>query len=91
MKRFIISLVFTVSFLFNTLYAQLVYQKKPRHFKPQIEVATCFIKVDDKILVLKRLPFKPQGNTWGTPGGKFDQGENAQTAVIRETREETGI
>ena len=91
MKTYVIGALFTILSLFTPLNAQLVFQEKPEDFKPKIEVATCFIRVGDEILFLKRLPFKPQGNTWGTPGGKFDEGENALKAVVRETWEETGI
>lgn len=34
---------------------------------------------------------RPQGNTWCVPGGKLEQGEDAQQAVVRELLEETGI
>ena len=91
MKKYVLGVVFTMLSLFNPLNAQLVYQEEPEDFKPKVEVATCFIRANNEILFLKRLPFKPQGNTWGTPGGKFDEGENATQAVVRETREETGI
>ncbi len=45
----------------------------------------------DEILLLLRQDYKPQGGTWGTPGGKVENGESALTAVRRELMEETGI
>jgi mutator protein MutT len=69
----------------------MVFEEKPKDFHPTMDVAACFIRVDDQVLFLKRLPTKPQGNTWGIPGGKFDKGETAEQTAIREIREETGI
>jgi mutator protein MutT len=73
------------------LDAQIVFPDKPDSFKPQVEAAACFIKVDDHILFLKRQYNKPEGNTWGVPGGKLDKGETATAAVVREVSEEAGI
>jgi 8-oxo-dGTP diphosphatase len=42
-------------------------------------------------LLLLRHPQKPQGNTWGAPGGKIETGENPKEAVIREIREEIAV
>jgi mutator protein MutT len=75
----------------NPLYGTEVYQEMPRNFSPKIEVAGCFIRSGEQVLFLKRLSCKPQGNTWGIPGGKADKGETAEETVIREIREETGI
>jgi len=46
---------------------------------------------DGKILLLHRLKNKSEGNRWGLPGGKIDQGENKHQAMVREIREETGV
>ncbi len=91
MKKQIISFIFSILVLTNPLLAQMVFEEKPEDFKPKMEVAACFIQVGDQVLFLKRLPTKPQGNTWGIPGGKFDPGETATQTVTREIREETGI
>ena len=45
----------------------------------------------DEILLLLRQDHKPQGGTWGTPGGKVESGESALAAVRRELMEETGL
>ena len=89
--RKLITSVFAFLCLNNPLTAEMVFEEKPENFTPKIEVAACFIRVGDEVLFLKRLTHKPQGNTWGIPGGKFDEGENAQETVIREIQEETGI
>lgn len=75
----------------DQLNARLVFQEAPENFSPKVEVAACFIGVDDKVLFLKRLPNKSEGSTWGIPGGKCEKGEMAQEAMIREIREETKI
>jgi len=71
--------------------AQLVFEEPPEHFNPKVEVAACFLFDKDNVLFLKRQPHKPQGNTWGIPGGKMEKGETAKEAVLRELKEETGL
>lgn len=63
----------------------------PSDFIPQVEAAGCYCQVHDKILLLKRHPERPQGGTWGVPGGKIEGGEEARAAVIREVYEEVGL
>ncbi len=63
----------------------------PPDFCPRVWVAGCYCEFEDKILILKRSPHKLQGDTWGIPGGKLDEGETPRTAVIREVFEEVGI
>jgi 8-oxo-dGTP pyrophosphatase MutT (NUDIX family) len=43
---------------------------------------------DDKILGVTR---KYNHSDWGLPGGKLDPGETALEAIIRESKEETGL
>jgi 8-oxo-dGTP pyrophosphatase MutT (NUDIX family) len=91
MKNKLVIFLFAILSLAMPLNSQMVFKEKPKDFTPKMEVASCFIRVDERILFLKRLPTKPQGNTWCMPGGKFDPGETASETVIRETFEETGI
>lgn len=55
-----------------------------------MRVVGCFLECDDKFLILLRPSHKPDGNTWGLPGGKVEAGENDEQAVLRELYEETG-
>lgn len=53
---------------------------------------SAFIVKDEKLLILKRRDdeeFLP--GVWEVPGGGVDEGETVPDAVIRETKEESGI
>lgn len=68
-----------------------VFFEAPEGFKPSVEVAGCYCEYGDKLLFLLRHPRAAHGNTWGIPAGKFEKGEDARSAAIREAREETGL
>jgi RimJ/RimL family protein N-acetyltransferase/8-oxo-dGTP pyrophosphatase MutT (NUDIX family) len=65
--------------------------KPPENFKPHVEVASCYIEIDGKILLMKRAATSPEGNTWGVPAGKIEKGESPLEGAVRELFEETGI
>lgn len=44
-----------------------------------------------KILIAKRPSHKPGGDLWEFPGGKIEENESAEDALIRELQEEIGI
>ena len=69
----------------------MIYFSKPEHLKIDLEVVGCFLEHNGEILLLHRQDNKPQGNTWGTPGGKVDPGENLVDACIREVFEESDV
>lgn len=68
-----------------------VFKEPPEDFDSRLQGAGCYCEHGDKFLLLKRHPNKFQGNTWGIPGGKFEVGEDARAAVIREVYEEVGL
>lgn len=70
---------------------QIVFFEPPSDFQSKVSVAGCYCEFDDKILLLKRTPHKLQGDTWGIPGGKLDEGETPRMAAVREVFEEVGI
>ena len=50
------------------------------------------LKKDNKFLILKRhLNSSSNPNRWELPGGKVDDGENFDKALIRELKEETNL
>ena len=69
----------------------MIYNKKPQEFNPKFEVVSCFVDHDQEILLLHRQDHKPEGNTWGVPARKVDEGEQISETMIREIREETGF
>ena len=65
---------------------------EPDNFKNPIYAVGCHVECEGEILYLLRNPNKPQGNTWGAPGGKVDiTDQSPEDALVREVFEETGI
>jgi 8-oxo-dGTP diphosphatase len=56
----------------------------------QISVVCAIIENDGKILAAKRSDLRPHGGFWEFPGGKIEEGEDAEKAIVREIREELG-
>ena len=55
-------------------------------------VAACaLVDADGRVLIAKRPAGKPMAGLWEFPGGKVENGENPETSLIRELREELGI
>lgn len=46
---------------------------------------------NDELLLLQRHSEDLGGGQWGVPGGRVEDGEDAEAAVLREAAEETGI
>lgn len=83
-------LIFLYVLLLTKLSATMYLEPTPQ-FKPWVEVATVYIEYHGQILLLHRQNNKSQGNKWGVPGGKVEKNETPLQAVIRETKEETGV
>ena len=59
--------------------------------KIQIVAAVALIDVDGRILISKRPENKYLGGLWEFPGGKLENKERAEDALIRELDEELNI
>jgi 8-oxo-dGTP diphosphatase len=54
-------------------------------------VACALIDADGRVLLTRRPEGKPMAGLWEFPGGKVDEGEMPEAALIRELHEELGI
>ncbi|MEG2172221.1 MAG: (deoxy)nucleoside triphosphate pyrophosphohydrolase [Desulfovibrionaceae bacterium] len=57
----------------------------------RIEVVAAILWRGPCYLAVQRPPGKVQAGWWEFPGGKIEEGESAETALIRELQEELGI
>lgn len=68
-----------------------VFEKRPHGFQACVEIASCFVEVGGKLLLLERGPMQEEVGAWGVPAGKMEENETPQQAAFRELMEETGI
>lgn len=54
-------------------------------------VAVALVDRDGKVLLAQRPPGKKMAGLWEFPGGKIEQGETPEAALVRELHEELGI
>lgn len=54
-------------------------------------VAVALIDVDNRVLIAQRPEGKAMAGLWEFPGGKLEQGERPEEALIRELKEELNI
>jgi 8-oxo-dGTP diphosphatase len=63
-----------------------------RSAPPLLLVAACvLLDSDGRILIAKRPPGRSLAGLWEFPGGKVEQGESPEHALVRELAEELGI
>ncbi len=70
------------------------WSASPARLKPAkiVLVAACaMIDVDGRVLLAQRPAGKSMAGLWEFPGGKLDQGETPEAALIRELQEELGV
>ena len=63
----------------------------PNTEKRTIRVAAALIWQNDRFLICRRPPEKARGLAWEFVGGKLEEGETGEEALIRECREELDI
>ena len=61
------------------------------HVIPPIQVVSCFVQYQDRILVLQRAKKDEQHKLWGIPGGKLENNEDPVKGLVREIYEETQV
>ena len=54
-------------------------------------VACALVDADRRVLIAQRPEGKSLAGLWEFPGGKLEEGETPEEALIRELREELGI
>ena len=59
--------------------------------KKTINVAAAVIYVDGLFLLSKRLDHQHQGGKWEFPGGKIENDESTEQALVRELKEELNV
>ncbi len=69
----------------------MLFAVPPLDFHSKHDVVSVLVEVDERILLLRRIPSKPQGETWGIPAGKATPGSYLQAEAVRELQEESGI
>ena len=54
-------------------------------------VAAALIEADGRVLLQQRAPHRSMPGLWEFPGGKIEQGETPEQALVREIEEELGV
>jgi 8-oxo-dGTP diphosphatase len=59
--------------------------------RKHIRVTAAIFTKGDLVMAMRRAPHKPLPGKWEFPGGKLEEGELPDAALIREIKEELGI
>lgn len=70
------------------IFPLMVIRWELRQFRFRPNVAAFIYNQNDEVLILNS---RGKGDYWGLPQGGIDQGENIESAVRREVKEETGL
>ncbi|WP_240782490.1 bifunctional GNAT family N-acetyltransferase/(deoxy)nucleoside triphosphate pyrophosphohydrolase [Roseococcus sp. SYP-B2431] len=74
------------------MFRRVAAPPKPPAAKPILLVVACaLVDSEGRILLAQRPAGKPMAGLWEFPGGKLDEGETPEAALIRELREELSI
>jgi mutator protein MutT len=57
----------------------------------RVRVAAAVVRDGARVLLTQRPPGGPLGLQWEFPGGKIEDGESAEHALVREIQEELGV
>jgi mutator protein MutT len=57
----------------------------------RVRVAAAVVRHGGRLLITQRPPGGPLGLQWELPGGKIEDGESHEHALVRELREELGV
>lgn len=68
-----------------------IHETAPEGFTPQVQVAACYLEINNKLLLLQRAHGNLEPGKWGVPAGKLENDETPENAAKRELLEETGI
>lgn len=58
---------------------------------PHIQVVAAIVSRNGRFLLTRRLPGAHMAGYWEFPGGKIEDGETLEAALVRELREELGV
>lgn len=59
--------------------------------EPPLRVVAAIVRDAGRVLVCRRKLEKAAGGKWEFPGGKIEDGESSEAALMREIREELGL
>lgn len=69
----------------------MLFEEVPDDFEQAFHIAGCFLEAGGKVVLLRRQDGKVEGDKWGMPAGKVEEGESPEEAAARELEEETGV